>query len=155
VVSAGELASMSSSDSPWRGPLAALTYGVTSITIMMFNKAVLSEFGFGYPAVLTLLQSTVTAAALKAMSLAQWVELAPFDVNIAKRVAPLSFLFLGYVIISLLALQYVNMPMFAALRRTSVGFLLVIQCVLVPLVVIPNALCAPWCTPASGSTVWF
>ena len=115
---------MKASSADLRGPLAAVTYSVISICIMLFNKAVLSEYGFKYPKVLTLLQSTATLLMMTTLARIGAIKLRPLEQSVAKQVAPLSFLFLAYVVISLSALGNVNMPMFTALRRTTVLFVM-------------------------------
>ena len=54
-----------------------------------------------------------------------WAKLAPFSISTAKKVAMLSFIFIIYVVISLIALSRVNVPMFTALRRLTVVFVMV------------------------------
>lgn len=115
-----------------RGPMAAVTYSVTSICIMLFNKAVLSEYGFKYPKVLTLLQSTATLLMMTGLARSGAIKLRPLEQSVARQVAPLSFLFLAYVVISLSALGNVNMPMFTALRRTTVIFVMAGEYVAAP-----------------------
>ena len=112
-----------------RGPMAAVTYALVSICIMLFNKAVLTEYGFTYPKVLTLCQSTATFVMMRLLGHFQVISFDEIDTEKLKAVAPLSFLFLAYVLISLSALGNVNMPMFAALRRTTVVFVMIAECV--------------------------
>ncbi len=102
------------------GLAAALAYGVSSMAITLFNKAVLSVYGFSYPQVLTLLQSLVTIICLWALRRAGIMSFPDMTMNLAWKVAPLAMIFLFYVIVSLASLGRVNIPMFTALRRTTI-----------------------------------
>lgn len=107
------------------GLLAAFAYGFISITITLFNKVVLSTYAFDGTLTLTLLQGLVTIACLTGLKLRGYIDYPPFAWDIAKRVAPLSFVFMAYVVISLVSLGRVNVPMFTALRRLTVVFVMV------------------------------
>jgi len=99
---------------------ALLSYGVISIAITLFNKAVLSTYEFPYAKTLTLVQSIITLAFLHLLRRAGVVTFEDFNLNVAKKVFPLAAIFLFYVVISLSALGAVNIPMFTALRRTTI-----------------------------------
>jgi len=102
------------------GLAAALAYGVSSMAITLFNKAVLSVYGFNYPQVLTLLQSIVTICSLWGLRRAGIMSFPDMTMQLAYKVAPLAMIFLFYVIVSLASLGRVNIPMFTALRRTTI-----------------------------------
>jgi hypothetical protein len=70
---------------------------------------------------LTLLQGLTTIVCLQAMKARGWADFPSFNWDVAKKVAPLSFVFISYVVISLFALERVNVPMFTALRRLTVS----------------------------------
>lgn len=74
---------------------------------------------------LTLLQGLVTVLCLEFMKRKGWAEYPDFNWNTAMKVAPLSFVFIAYVVISLFALERVNVPMFTALRRLTVVFVMI------------------------------
>ena len=68
-------------------PLAsAVTYSVVSIAITLFNKAVLTSFGFGSTMTLTLLQGFVTVVCLEAMRWRGYIEYSPFSWNLVVKV---------------------------------------------------------------------
>jgi solute carrier family 35 protein len=106
------------------GAAAALGYSAVSIAITLFNKAVLSTYGFPYPKILTLCQSAATIILLWALSRVGTIKLAPLNMAMARRVFPLSIVFISYVVVSLAALGAVNIPMFTALRRTTILFVM-------------------------------
>jgi drug/metabolite transporter (DMT)-like permease len=49
----------------------------------------------------------------------------PLQPRLTPKVAPLSFVFIAYVIVSLVSLGRVNVPMFTALRRLTIVFVMV------------------------------
>jgi len=105
--------------SPLKGFLVALSYGVTSITITFFNKAVLSYYSYPYSNVLSLSQllfSLISVVALKKTGVVSYPD---FQWSVAKKVLPLVVLFLSMVVLGLASLSLVNIPMFNALRRNT------------------------------------
>ncbi len=104
-----------------------LCYGVISIAITLFNKAVLSTYEFPHAKTLTLVQSLITAAMLHCLRRFGFVTFEDFKLDVAKKVFPLAAIFLFYVVISLSALGAVNIPMFTALRRTTILFVLLFE----------------------------
>ena len=106
------------------GLFAALAYAFVSVTITLFNKSVLTMYAFDATFTLTLLQGLVTITALEGMKRMRVIEYPDFDWAVARKVAPLSFVFIAYVIISLVSLGRVNVPMFTALRRVTVVFVM-------------------------------
>lgn len=113
-----------------KGVLAALAYAITSIAITLFNKAVLSVYAFDYAITLTLLQAATSLVFLVVSKRAGIIQFPDFDMEIAKKVFPLSLIFVFYVVISLSALGAVNIPMFTALRRTTVVFVMIFEIIL-------------------------
>jgi hypothetical protein len=113
------------SANPYAGAAAAWSYAFISIAITLFNKAVLSSYSYDAPMTLTLLQGVVTVVCLEFMKWRGWVEYPDFSWRMAWRVAPLSFVFIAYVVVSLISLGKVNVPMFTALRRVTIVFVMV------------------------------
>ena len=109
------------------GIVAALAYSVISIAIMLFNKAVMSKFRFHHSKFLTLFQSALSAGLLVFLKRSGWLPIENLKWDKIKKVAPLSIIFISYVVISLAALSGVNLPMFSALRRTTIVFVMVVE----------------------------
>lgn len=107
------------------GLMSALAYGIISIAITLNNKAVLSTYGYSSTMTLTLLQGLVTIIALLVMRNRGYIDFPAFDLRTARKVAPLSFVFIAYVVISLVSLGRVNVPMFTALRRVTIVFVMI------------------------------
>jgi len=100
--------------------VAIVSYGVMSILITLFNKAVLSTYKFSYANTLTLAQSVTTLVCLSGLKQFGLVKFEELSIDTAVKVFPLSVIFLLYVVISLSALGAINLPMFTALRRTTI-----------------------------------
>ena len=100
--------------------VAIVAYGFISIAITLFNKAVLSSYNFPYAKTLTLFQSITTLLCLSFLKQFNLVKFEPLTLETAVKVFPLSVVFLFYVVISLSALGAINLPMFTALRRTTI-----------------------------------
>lgn len=107
------------------GLLSALSYSFFSISITLFNKAVLSTYNFHSTLTLTFLQGMVTIICLELMRYKGWISYPSFNWKTALAVAPLSFVFIAYVVISLISLGRVNVPMFTALRRLTIVFVMI------------------------------
>jgi len=74
---------------------------------------------------LTLLQGVVTIVCLEAMKARGLVDFPAFNLKTAAQVLPLSAVFIAYVVTSLVSLGRVNVPMFTALRRLTILFVMV------------------------------
>ena len=109
------------------GLVWAVAYGVISVVITLFNKAVLTSHGFSASMTLTLLQGVVSVVGCELLKATGKPELQypAFNLKTVWQVAPLSFVFIAYVVISLMALERVNIPMFTALRRLTICFVMV------------------------------
>merc|ERR1711968_170159 len=103
------------------GPVASRVarYGSISLAITFFNKAVLSIYAFKCPNIMTLGQMVVGTCIIYAGKGAGILQCDDFEMEKAKKVAPLSLSFLLYVVTGLAALQFLNVPMFSALRRIA------------------------------------
>lgn len=103
----------------------AIVYGATSIAITLFNKAVMSTYDFHFSALLTMCQNIVTLGFMLVLKRFGVIYFPEIDMQVAKKVFPLSLVSLFYIIVSLSALGGINLPMFTALRRTTVLFVMV------------------------------
>jgi len=120
-----------------KGFFVAFTYGVISISITFFNKAVLSVYSFNYSNTLTLGQMITAIVFLWALKRARLIHFADFNVATAKAALPLALWFSGMVITGLWSLGYVNVPIYNTLRRMTTLIVIVAEFVsfkkLVPL----------------------
>jgi hypothetical protein len=108
------------------GMFWAITYSVLSVAITLFNKAVFAS-GFPSAMTLTLLQGVVTIVGCEALKYSGSPQLQYPNLNLRTllQVAPLSFVFIAYVVISLVSLGRINLPMFTTLRRLTILFVMV------------------------------
>eukprot|EP00455_Lapot_gusevi_P039558 TRINITY_DN4436_c0_g1_i2.p1 TRINITY_DN4436_c0_g1~~TRINITY_DN4436_c0_g1_i2.p1 ORF type:complete len:398 (-),score=109.70 TRINITY_DN4436_c0_g1_i2:112-1212(-) len=109
---------MSASFSYRHWPLiTAFLYGFISTSITFFNKAVLTLYQFHHPNIMTLAQIILSLMFLSGLKRYGVIKFADFDWERAKKVSPLAISFVGMVLTGLSALNYLNVPMFSALRR--------------------------------------
>jgi len=109
------------------GVFWALSYGASSMAITLFNKAVLSEYAFKFPQVLTVCQGIFTLGCMYMLRAVGAIKFQDLNWKVARQVAPLSAVFIFYVVVSLAALGAVNVPMFTALRRTTLLFVMAFE----------------------------
>jgi len=106
-------------DDKWKGFLVALSYGVISVSITFFNKAVLSYYEFPYSNMLTLGQMIFSIVFLVSMKRIGVIKYPDFSWDYAKKLLPLAIYFTLMAASGLWALALVNVPVFSALRRLA------------------------------------
>jgi len=109
----------------WYGFFLAVSYGLTSISITFFNKALLSTYGFPYAQTITLGQVIFSILFMHIMKKFKLLDYPDWSSAVAKQVLPLSLCFLFMVATGLASLALVNIPMFNALRRLSTVLVIV------------------------------
>lgn len=97
------------------------------MAITLFNKAVLTEYEFQFPQVLTVCQGAFTIVSMYLLRASGAITFGDLNWKVARQVAPLSLVFIFYVVVSLAALGRVNVPMFTALRRTTLLFVMALE----------------------------
>ena len=70
--------------------LACLSYGLVSISITLFNKAVFSIYKFNYPNLVTTLQIGVSILYLVLLRAAKWMDFDNFKLKTARSVGSLA-----------------------------------------------------------------
>jgi len=111
----------------WKGLIVAVLYGVFSISITFFNKAVFAVYQFDASSTLTLGQIVFSLLFLYFMRKGKLLDYEDFNIATAKSLAPLAGYFVGMVITGLAALRYVNVPMYSALRRLTTFIVIIGQ----------------------------
>ena len=108
--------------------ISCLAYGFVSVSITLFNKAIFSVYKFEYPTFVTLIQIVLSITFMVLLGNARVID---FDMKngkggilglkwiTAKKMFPLAFFWMLYVQSGLLALRYLTVPMFGALRRST------------------------------------
>lgn len=100
-------------------------YGCTSVSITFFNKAVFSVYRFHFPCTVTLLQIVVCLMFLRLAAAAGRISLPPVTKEMSRLVYPLTLCWWTYVVSGLIALRYLNVPMFSTLRKGTALLVLV------------------------------
>eukprot|EP01105_Mastigella_eilhardi_P009158 TRINITY_DN2177_c0_g1_i2.p1 TRINITY_DN2177_c0_g1~~TRINITY_DN2177_c0_g1_i2.p1 ORF type:complete len:326 (-),score=116.17 TRINITY_DN2177_c0_g1_i2:346-1296(-) len=101
------------------GFIVAFLYGVVSLSITFFNKAVLSYYGFNYSTTLVLAQMLFALAATDVLRRRGTIVFPPANRATAKKMTPLATFFLLMVLVSLVSLAYVNISIYNTLRRLT------------------------------------
>lgn len=99
---------------------AALSYALTSVAILIFNKIILSSYTFNYPVMMTLFHMLVCLLCLSLLKRVGLLQFSSFDRQLAFKALPLSICFVANIVVSMCALRMVNIPMFTTLRRLTV-----------------------------------
>ncbi|EGC37582.1 hypothetical protein DICPUDRAFT_149816 [Dictyostelium purpureum] len=102
-----------------KGFFVAFAYGVTSVSITFFNKAVLNYYNFNYSNSLTLGQMIFSLFFLVIMKQFGYISYPDLNIDLCKKLLSLSLLFILMVVSGLAALAKTNVPLFSALRRLS------------------------------------
>jgi len=97
----------------------AILYGIISVSITFFNKAILSLFKFKYSALLTLGQMVFSLIFLSLLKHFNIIYFADFSISAAKKTIPLAACFTLMVVTGLSSLALISVPVFTALRRIS------------------------------------
>merc|ERR1711974_149970 len=111
----------------YKGFLAAAAYGVTSILITFFNKAVFALYDFKASNTLILGQMALALVFLFTLKASNTLEIADVNMKLVKAAAPLSITFCGMVISGVAALRFVNIPLYSALRRVTTWMVMAFQ----------------------------
>jgi len=118
-------------ESAWFGFAIASSYGVVSIAITFFNKAVFDIYDFEASNFLTLGQTVLSLIFLISLKQYKIIAYNDFSVETARKLAVLGIAFTGMVVTGLAALKYVNVPMYSALRRLTTFIVIIVQFVLI------------------------
>lgn len=102
-------------------------YGVTSVSITFFNKAIFSLYAFRYPCIVTLVQILVCLTLLTIARLAGFLTLPPITRQTSRHVFPLALVWWLYVVSGIAALRYLTIPMFSTLRKSTALIVLILE----------------------------
>eukprot|EP01083_Nonionella_stella_P228207 808943_1 len=99
--------------------LACLAYGTTSLSIILINKAILTEFSFKSPAFMAMVHMGCTLALLNVVKSLGYISFPDISMKDFSKAAPMSFCFMANLVFGLTAVKFVNVPMFTTLRRMT------------------------------------
>uniref|UniRef100_A0A7S0VL66 Sugar phosphate transporter domain-containing protein n=1 Tax=Hemiselmis tepida TaxID=464990 RepID=A0A7S0VL66_9CRYP len=110
-----------------RGLTVVVAYGVTSFAITMVNKVVMSSYGFSFEMTLLLCQLLVGTSMMMLFAKLGLLSLPPLDPKRMRQCVPLTLCFFVYVLSGLGSLRSLSVPTWAALRRLTCLFILVLD----------------------------
>jgi len=104
---------------------AALFYGAVSIASTFFNKAVLTVYHFNFTAFLLLTQLIFQLIVLEGMKASKLISYPQLNLQRGQQLLPVALLYSINVMVSLSALNMLNVPMYGVLKRLTILFALV------------------------------
>mmetsp|Transcript_32355 Transcript_32355/g.75319 ORF Transcript_32355/g.75319 Transcript_32355/m.75319 type:complete len:345 (-) Transcript_32355:183-1217(-) len=110
-----------------RGLAVVFAYGVTSLAITMVNKVVMSSYGFSFEMTLLLCQLLVGTSSMLLLSKLNILSLPPLNLQRMRECVPLTLCFFVYVLSGLGSLRSLSVPTWAALRRLTCLFILLLD----------------------------
>lgn len=102
-----------------------MLYGCTSVSITFFNKAVFSVYKFNFPCFVTLMQIIVCLSYLTIANALGKIKLPRLTKPLSRTIYPLTLCWWTYVVSGLVALRYLNVPMFSTLRKGTALLVLI------------------------------
>lgn len=104
----------------WKGPIAAILYGTTSVSIVLFNKAVLSNFDGSFPFALAMCQTLAGMIVFYLLNAMNIIELSPMSFQQLRRMMVISGVNSLNVALSFVCLQFTTVPTYGTLRRLAI-----------------------------------
>ncbi|GAQ85777.1 Nucleotide/sugar transporter family protein [Klebsormidium nitens] len=123
-----------------KGIAAALGYMGCAVLLVMFNKAALSSYKFPYANIITLLQVSCSNLLLAVLRYFRVISFTAdghsalentrsgfIGLKTIRVAAPLSVSYLIYMVVGMASIRGVSVPMYTALRRTTVAFTMAME----------------------------
>jgi len=110
----------------FEGLMAALSYGFSSVSIIIFNKTVFSTFNFRSPVFVCLVHMILSFTLVVVLKAIGSIEYKDFSLKIFIKMIPLSICFVGNILLGLLGTRLISVPMFTTLRRLTAMFILIL-----------------------------
>jgi len=105
----------------------ALFYGFSSLAVILVNKIVMTSYKFPHFDILATAQFLATSVIFTILIHLKKVEVTKLSIDVFLEIIPITMMFLANVICGLGGTGQLNLPMFTALRRTSILMALVGQ----------------------------
>eukprot|EP00241_Pyramimonas_parkeae_P006921 CAMPEP_0114230482 /NCGR_PEP_ID=MMETSP0058-20121206/3497_1 /TAXON_ID=36894 /ORGANISM="Pyramimonas parkeae, CCMP726" /LENGTH=339 /DNA_ID=CAMNT_0001341693 /DNA_START=131 /DNA_END=1151 /DNA_ORIENTATION=+ len=106
------------------GPASSLLYGGVAVSMVFFNKAVLSVYDFKESNVLLLLQMIAAVGVLVLLHAGGALVLEPVSWHRAKALVPVALLYNANVAFALASLGNLNVPMYNTMKRLTPSLVL-------------------------------
>ncbi|XP_038712706.1 UDP-N-acetylglucosamine transporter UGNT1-like isoform X2 [Tripterygium wilfordii] len=123
-----------------RGAYAAASYMASAVLLVMFNKAALSSYSFPYANVITLFQMIFSCSllyVLKHYKIISFTAEEPHGTDdkpttlvsykALVHTLPLAVSYLLYMLVTMESVRGINIPMYTALRRTTVAVTMIVE----------------------------
>jgi len=107
------------------GLIAALSYSISSVSIIIFNKTIFSTFGFKSPVIVCLGHMVISFTLVVMLKAAGAIDYNDFELRILWKMVPLSVCFVSNVLLGLTGTKLISIPMFTTLRRLTALFIII------------------------------
>ncbi|KAI6174810.1 TPT domain-containing protein [Aphelenchoides bicaudatus] len=111
----------------WAKMNAALFYGICSFMMVFINKYILSVLEFPSFLIFGILQMIVTVICLYIASKCSLITLPRLGMSVPKKIFPLPLLFFISLVSGLGGTQKISLPMFTALRHTTIFVTMILE----------------------------
>eukprot|EP00834_Sanchytrium_tribonematis_P002010 NODE_55_length_29507_cov_0.809712.p13 type:complete len:309 gc:universal NODE_55_length_29507_cov_0.809712:21739-20813(-) len=102
-------------------------YSFVSITLVLFNKNMFATFGFDSPTLLTVFQSITGILLTRILHHLGFIKLENIRQDQFIRIIPLAMIYLSNILFGLMALQYINIPIYNTLRRSGIVLVILVE----------------------------
>jgi hypothetical protein len=109
----------------YEGVIAALSYALSSMSIIIFNKTVFATFGFKSPIVVCLAHMAICFTLVVILKVVGAVDYRDFEFGKLRKMVPLAVCSVGNILLGLTGTKLLSVPMFTTLRRTTILFIII------------------------------
>uniref|UniRef100_A0A0D9X3K4 Sugar phosphate transporter domain-containing protein n=1 Tax=Leersia perrieri TaxID=77586 RepID=A0A0D9X3K4_9ORYZ len=99
--------------------LSGLAYCISSCSMILVNKYILSGYGFSAGIFLMLYQNIVSVTIVSVLSISGVIPTEPLTWKLIKVWLPVNFIFVGMLITSMFSLKYINVAMLTILKNVA------------------------------------
>ncbi|XP_006659745.1 GDP-mannose transporter GONST1 [Oryza brachyantha] len=99
--------------------VSGLAYCISSCSMILVNKYILSGYGFGAGIFLMLYQNIVSVTIVSTLSLSGVIPTEPLTWKLIKVWLPVNIIFVGMLITSMFSLKYINVAMLTILKNVA------------------------------------
>ncbi|KAJ8443738.1 hypothetical protein Cgig2_029643 [Carnegiea gigantea] len=104
---------------PNQALLSGMAYCISSCSMILINKFVLSSYDFGAGISLMLYQNFVSVLIVSTLSVMDVISTEPLTWKLLKVWLPVNIIFVGMLITSMLSLRYINVAMVTVLKNVT------------------------------------
>jgi GDP-mannose transporter len=104
---------------PNQALLAGLAYCISSCSMILVNKCVLSSYDFNAGISLMLYQNLVSVVIVSMLSILGVISTEPLTWRLIKVWLPVNFIFVGMLVTSMFSLKYINVAMVTVLKNVT------------------------------------